>query len=133
MAFARSKVPLLVQRRRVYSLLSDWYGQERADSEIAAHTGTPRPLGDILQEISGEVLNGDAADFAKIDAVWEEIAGKTVARFARPLGCRDKVLTLGVRHSAMVTELRPSLDLLKEKINLELGENFCRDIRLTAD
>ncbi|MCQ2378127.1 MAG: DUF721 domain-containing protein [Victivallaceae bacterium] len=132
MSFPRNKIPLLKKRRGIYSLLRAWYGAERADSEIAAHTERVRPLGDILQEVSGDILNADAADFTKLEAVWDAIAGKTVARLARPLECREKVVTLGVRHSALVTELRPSLDLLKERINQELGENFCRDIRLTV-
>ncbi len=132
MAFARSKIPALKKRRDVYRLLADWYGEERAESEIAAHTMKPRALGDVLQEISSEILSPDAADFAKLENKWSAIAGKTVAKLTKVVSCVDHVVTLGVRHSALVTELRPSLDLLKNQINQMLGEDFCREIRLTV-
>ncbi len=132
MAFARSKVRQLKRRRTTFRLLADWYGEERAETEIAAHTSQPRALGDILHDISDEILSVDAADFTKLETEWATIAGKTVARLAKVVGCHDHVVVLGVRHSAMVTELRPSLDLLKGKINRVLGENFCRELKLTV-
>lgn len=132
MAFARSKIPALKKRREIYQLLADWYGEERAQSEVAAHTSKPRALGEVLKEVSSELLSSDAADFAKLEMQWEAVAGKTVAKLTKVIGCTDHVVVLGVRHSAMVTELRPSLDLLKNRINQMLGKDFCREVRLTV-
>ncbi len=132
MAFSRSKIPALKKRRDTYQLLADWYGEERAQSEIAAHTSKPRALCDVLKEISSELLSPDAADFAKLETQWEAVAGKTVAKLTKVVSCVDHVVILGVRHSAMVTELRPSLDLLKNRINQVFGADFCREVRLTV-
>ncbi|MCQ2352746.1 MAG: DUF721 domain-containing protein [Victivallaceae bacterium] len=132
MAFSRSKIPALKKRRDTYRLLADWYGEERAETEIAAHTSKPRVLGEVLKEVSSELLSPDAADFAKLETQWEAVAGKTVAKLTKVVGCVDHVVILGVRHSAMVTELRPSLDLLKNRINQVLGKDFCREVRLTV-
>ena len=116
------------------SLLADWYGREFAETEIAATGHSPQPvkLETVLDGVLEEFSGADTGNFLKVEKAWQNIAGAQLARFASPDGFRDGVLTLAVRHSALIAELTPSLDLIRDKVNRVLGQDFCSEVRLVA-
>ena len=114
-----------------YLLLKNWYGKERAKVEMAAHSPQPVSVGEVMTELCAGLSDPEIARFIEIESSWEKIVGQgPAAAFAHPAGLNDGVLTLAVRHSALLRELAPSLDLLRSRINARFGETVCREILL---
>ena len=119
-------------RKRRFGLLAQWYGEERAAREIALHTAQPESIGTLLNDILGKIRRPENGTLIKLRSNWGKFSGSSFARFTQPESLQNGVLTLKVRHSALLLELQPSLDLLRENINRELGETLCKEIRLTV-
>ncbi len=111
-------------------LLGDWYGKERGAVELSRHTDQPTPLGELVEQISATLIPPETGLFNQLQSRWSELGGKIFARFTEPLSLRDGVLHLGVRHSALIQELAPSLGALRAHLNSALKKDFCREIRL---
>ena len=123
----------LTGKRRVrYSMLAGWYGSERADVEISAHTCQPKEIGALLDEELKKILRPENGILLKLRGEWGKVVGSMFARFTEAESLKDGVLTLKVRHSALVAELRPSCDLIVKRVNETVGENTCREVRLRA-
>ena len=117
-------------RRRRYSMLAAWYGKERAAGEIAAHTAQPEKFDSLLDRVLEEISGRDKEMLVRLRRDWPRIIGGTFSRFCEPAVLREGVLTLKVRHSALLVELKPSCDLIRQKVNSVIGEEVCREIRL---
>ncbi len=114
-----------------YLLLKNWYGKERAKVEMAAHSPQPVSVGEVVDELCGELAAPEAGYYIELETHWKEkIAAGPAATLAHPAGLDRGVLSLEVRHSALIRELAPSLDLLKKRINAYFGQEVCREIRL---
>ena len=105
---AESRKEQFRQRRTLLPLFRSWYGRERGTLELSAHSAGPVSAAEVMKEI---------------------IPGK-LAACARPARCREGVLFLEVRHSALVRELTPSLDLFLARIAAAVGSDEIREIRL---
>ena len=119
------------KRRTRYGLLASWYGDERAQVEIAAHTAHPEAIGKLIDTVllEPESRNKSSA-VAALKSKWSSIVG-AFAAFTAPKQLRDGVLTIEVRHSALIVELSPSKDIFLKSINKVSGE-ICRDIIFTV-
>ncbi len=118
-------------RRNRYQMLASWYGKDFADTEIAAHTAQPRNIDAVLDDILSKIRRKDNGSLLQIKSRWEELVGGGLARFAEPASLKEGVLTLHVRHSALIMELQPTLDLIRKRIDEKIGADICKDIRLT--
>lgn len=133
-AAARSKYrgSELRKRRRRFDLLASWYGPERAEREMSAHTMQPRSIGSLVESVLVGVRRPENGLLIGIRSRWPEIMGGQFARFTEPVALRNGVMTLKVRHSALLQELRESLDLIRERVNARMGREVCSAIRLTV-
>ena len=86
----------------------------------------------MLDGVLEQFSSADTGVYLKLEKEWQRIAGAQLARFASPESFRDGVLTLSVRHSALIAELTPSLDLIRDKVNQALGQDLCTGVRLAA-
>jgi predicted nucleic acid-binding Zn ribbon protein len=116
---------------KMYSLLSDWYGRERAKNEITAYTPKTELAGDVAGEILRKTVSPDLFRTIKITEEWENIAGAQIAKIASPLSIKRKILTIQVKHSVWLRELScgPAKAMLIKKVNKLLGEGKCKDIK----
>lgn len=117
-------------RRRRYQMLKMWYGDERAVVEISAHTAQPKKIDLLLDDVLGRIRRPENGIIIRMKGQWSSIIGSMFSRFCEPESLRDGVLTLKVKHSALLVELKPSSDLICKKINTVFGENVCREVRL---
>ena len=117
-------------RKRRYLMLAQWYGESAAEYEIAAHTCQPRRIDSLLCDILEKINRPENGVLIRLRSEWESIIGSTFARFCEPVTFRNNVPTLKVRHSALLVELKPSCDLIRDKVNLVIGKNICSEIRL---
>lgn len=114
-----------------YLLLKNWYGKERAKVEMAAHSPQPVAAAELMENLCADLASPEIGHFVELQAHWKEIIGAGPAvTLAVPAGLTDGVLHLEVRHSALVRELAPSLDLLLSRINAYFNAEVCREIRL---
>ena len=117
-------------RRRRYAMLEMWYGRERAELEISAHTCQPQKLDVLLDGVLGQIRHRENGIIISLNGQWEKIVGSMFARFTEPESLKDGILSLKVKHSALLVELRPSCDLIRKRINEVCKEDVCREIRL---
>ncbi|MBE6388609.1 MAG: DUF721 domain-containing protein [Lentisphaerae bacterium] len=117
-------------RKRRYRMLAEWYGEEAAEYEIAAHTCQPRKIDDLLCNILEKIKRPENGILVRLRSEWESVIGSTFARFCEPVSLRDNILTLKVRHSILLVELKPSCDIIRDKVNQVIGKDVCTEIRL---
>lgn len=114
----------------VRSILSEWYGRERARVESAAYASRPVNVGDLADKFLEKAVSPEVLDGIQLRASWPEIAGKQIAAISEPINLRNGVAEVGVFHNAWLRELNgPIKRQLIAKINQTLGEERCRDIR----
>ena len=118
------------KRRSLMPLLRDWFGKERASIEMTAYTPGPVNAADVMRELCENLIDEDVSLFITLDTRWKEIIPGKLAACAKPARFADGVLYLEVRHSALVRELTPSLDLFLARIAKAVGEGKVREIRL---
>ncbi|MBR7106960.1 MAG: DUF721 domain-containing protein [Lentisphaeria bacterium] len=120
------------KRRTRYDLLASWYGDERAQVEIAAHTAQPENIGKLIDSVLLEPsCRNKSSVVAALKSQWNTIVG-SFAAFTAPRQYRDGVLTIEVRHSALIAELAPSKDIFMQSINKVVSGEICRDIIFTV-
>lgn len=117
-------------RKERLSLLSDWYGGDFAATEIAAHISTPRTLGNGIRAVMSQLETPEARALRSLRERWPEVAGAWISRVTLPAEWQDGVLVLEVRHNALLRELRPSLELLREAVDRRF-DCPCREVRLS--
>ena len=118
------------KRRKLMPLLRDWYGRERAAVEMTAYTAQAVNVADVMRELCEKLIDEDVGLFITLNTKWKEIIPGKLASYASPARFVDGVLYLEVRHSALVRELTPSLDLFLARIAKAVGEGKVREIRL---
>ena len=118
------------RRRKVLPLLNSWYGRERAAVEFSAYTQEAVNIADVVSEVCRNLADREVREFIRISTRWNEIIPGKLAACAQPARLQEGVLSLEVRHSALIRELAPSLDLFLARIAAAVGEGICKEIRL---
>jgi len=118
------------KRRNLMPLLRSWYGDRRAAVEMTAYTAQAVNAADVMRELCEKLIDEDVGLFITLNTKWKEIIPGKLAAYASPARVADGVLYLEVRHSALVRELTPSLDLFLARIAKAVGEGKVREIRL---
>lgn len=116
-------------RKERLSLLSDWYGSDFAATEIAGHISQPHTLRTGVRAVMAKLETPEARALRALRMRWPEVAGAWISRVTVPAEWRDGVLVLEVRHSALLRELKPSLELLREAI-VRSSDCPCAEVRL---
>ena len=117
-------------RKRRLALLTDWYGDNFAATEIAAHISHPHPLQAGVRAVMARLETPEERSLRTLRECWPEVAGAWISRMTVPAEWRDGVLFLEVRHSALLRELKPSLEILREAVARRF-ECPCTEVRLS--
>lgn len=115
-----------------FGLLRDWYGEEAARTEIAAHTQQSELLADALDRVMSSLEKQEISDYVKLTQNWSGFCGEALAKYLTPEGMIDGVLTVTVPHSGLLSMISPSIELIQSKINDTFGQDFCKEIRLIS-
>ena len=92
----------------------------------------PRPLSGVMQDsLAGSGL-AERLREAEIWRVWPEVVGSTLAGRAQPLRIINGTLTVAVSSAPWIQELRFMTAMMKEKLNLRLGDEVVKEIVLKA-
>jgi hypothetical protein len=121
------------RRRELLPLLNNWYGKARGILELSSsYTQEAVCIGEIMQELCENLRDKDVTTFIEINTRWQEIFPGKLSGCVKPSCFKDGVLYLEVRHSALVSELAPSLDLFLSRIATAIGEGKCKEIKLAS-
>ena len=115
-----------------FGLLSDWYGEETARTEMAAHTDQGEMLADALNRLIKDFGKEDVSGYVRLTQNWQDYCGEALFKYLTPEGLKDGILTLTVPHSGLLSLITPSIELIHNKIREDFGDDFCREIRLIS-
>ena len=113
-----------------FGLLKDWYGEDRARTEIAAHTDQGEMLSDALDRLIQDLGKQDVSGYVLLTQNWQDYCGEALVNYLTPNGLKDGILTLTVPHSGLLSIVQPSIELILAKIQEKFGADFCHEIRL---
>jgi predicted nucleic acid-binding Zn ribbon protein len=85
-------------------------------------------LSEAMQEfLKKSRLKGNMQAF-QIQEVWEEIMGKTVARYTDKIQVIDKKLIIETSIGALKQELLYQKDKIRERVNEKMGDNTIAEV-----
>lgn len=131
MSIAPFNLRLARKHRERFKLLREWYGDDFAAVEVAGHVSHPVTLRRSIESLMSGLGSPELLALQQLRTQWPEIAGCDFSRFALPCAWKDGVLTLEVRHSALLRELTPSLELVREAVTKRFPDVPCSKIALT--
>ena len=87
----------------------------------------PRPIARALEGLAATLA--PATTLARVQEVWEEVAGTPVAAAAHPTAEREGVLTVVCNAAVWAQELDLMGEELVERLNARLGGESLRELR----
>jgi predicted nucleic acid-binding Zn ribbon protein len=90
----------------------------------------PRLLSGALDSLTAALA--PATTLARVQGVWERVAGTAIAAEARPSAERGGVLTVTCAAAVWAQELDLMADELIERLNAALGEDAITQLRCRA-
>jgi predicted nucleic acid-binding Zn ribbon protein len=87
----------------------------------------PRPISSALEGLTATLA--PATTLARVQGIWEQVAGSAVAQAARPSGAHDGVLTVTCNAAVWAQELDLMASVLVPRLNEALGETAIRALR----
>ena len=87
----------------------------------------PRPLARALEGFTATLA--PPTTLARVQGLWTEVLGETLAEECRPLSERDGVVTVGCRSSVWAQELAMMETELVERLNAALGGAAVAELR----
>ncbi len=120
--------------RRDYNyewMLRDWYGRDRAQSEIAAKQARPKPISDALDNALKTILPPSKLAITRIRGRWIDIAGKVNAKHCIPSFIREGILHIEISHPAfrMAIDTPKMRELFLSRIHNEFGNEICSGLK----
>ncbi|MBL7814273.1 MAG: DUF721 domain-containing protein [Saprospiraceae bacterium] len=86
------------------------------------------PLADVLQQMVRAFKLGDNLNKTKIENLWEEKMGRTIATYTRELRVRDKILYVRIESASLRSELHMGREKIRQMLNNEIGEEFLKEV-----
>ena len=85
-------------------------------------------LGAAIQSVLTELNLRHGVYEAKIEAMWEDLMGKTIAKHTSNISLKGDRLYLTVDSAALRNELFYSRVKIKDLVNKELGKEIVKDV-----
>ena len=85
-------------------------------------------LKDALQRLSNDKQFKTKLKQAKINSLWPELMGQTIAGYTTRIVVRKQILYLTITSSSLKQELTYGKDKIKNLLNEELGEEYLKDV-----
>lgn len=87
----------------------------------------PRPLSAALANMARGLA--PASTLARVQEVWEQVAGPAVAAAATPMGERDGIVTVGCQDAVWAQELSLMAPSVIPRLNAALGDGAITELR----
>ncbi len=86
------------------------------------------PLADVLKQMVKVMKLGDNLNKTKIESLWEEKMGRTIATYTREIRLRDKVLYVTIESASLRSQLHFGREKIRQLFNNEIGEDFLKEV-----
>jgi predicted nucleic acid-binding Zn ribbon protein len=90
--------------------------------------GQPERAGNILDRLTVKMGIASRLESEKAVVLWGEAVGKNIARRAKAVSVRNRILFVMVQNSAWLQELALLKEGIIEKLNLLVGKEVIKDI-----
>ena len=87
-----------------------------------------QPLKDAIQELLDSYHLREKVNEVKLVYKWEDLFGKTIAKYTEKMFVRNKKLYITISSSSLRQELMYSKDKIAERINEAIEADFIRDV-----
>jgi len=88
----------------------------------------PERAGKILDRLATKMGIASRLESEKAVVLWEEAVGKNIARRAKAVSIRNRILFVVVQNSAWLQELSLLKEGIIEKVNSLVGKEVVKDI-----
>lgn len=92
-----------------------------------------QPIGNILDEVVGQLNIGNRLKVSSIFNHWTEIVGEQIGKKSKPQSLRGNTLQISVTSSTWANELNLMSRTLIDKINKYVGAEVVEKIRFKND
>ena len=118
------------KRRKKYNtleaILKDWYGDDFGGHEVAAYLPDLVHIKEELDIVLNGALGPQEYKLLDLKKNWENLVGGQVAKVSEPVSIKNKVLTIEVKNSIWLMELKNfHKPLVEEKVKSFCGNDFC--------
>ena len=120
-------------RKKMDSILREWYGEDGSDSELMKYLPSSQPVGDVLQRVMRKKLPHGIADFRTLSDRWQDIAGGVAARHTTPISLSNRTLFIEVEHPAYLASVRTKAvqEAILARIAALIGADKCTALTFT--
>ena len=85
-------------------------------------------LGDVLKQLVVVMKLKNNLTKVKIESLWEEKMGKTIAGYTTALAVREKVLYVTIESASLRSELHYGREKIKNILNEAIGEVYLKEV-----
>ena len=85
-------------------------------------------IGDVLKQLVVVMKLKNNLTKVKIESLWAEKMGKTIAGYTRDLSVREKVLYVTIESASLRSELHYGRDKIKIILNEAIGEDYLKEV-----
>jgi len=115
--------------RKIQSLLDEWYGRERANTEITVHQPHAVHISQPLEKLIQDAFNPKELILLNLKKNWPTLMGHPVGTAATPVKIENNTLVVEVPRSAWLMEIkRYHHKTIKAKVDQFCGMDFCKNI-----
>ena len=101
-------------------------------SQVKRVTGTPQPLGEVLDSVMRHRHWNERMRSAHVFANWADVVGDDVARNCSPVRLVGGVLVVAASSPSWATQLRYLAPRLRLAVNTALGEPMVERVEVTV-
>jgi predicted nucleic acid-binding Zn ribbon protein len=87
-----------------------------------------QPLSEVLQQMVHVFRLKPNLYKTKIENLWAERMGKTIATYTRDIKIKDNVLFVTIESASLRNELHFGREKIRSIFNEELGEDFLKEV-----
>ena len=85
-------------------------------------------MGDAMKQFLESSRIKGSIQALQVEEVWEEIMGKTIARYTDSIKIIDKTLFISTTVAPLKQELIFQKEKIKSRVNEALGQNIIKDV-----
>jgi predicted nucleic acid-binding Zn ribbon protein len=86
------------------------------------------PIGDILKQMVRAFKLDQNLNKTKIENLWEQQMGKTIATYTREIIVKDHKLFVKIESASLRSELHFGREKILRMMNDALGENYLKEV-----
>ena len=115
--------------KKIESLLKEWYGDEAGERELASYLPKPVHIKDTLDAVLSNAVGPREYKLIDLKKNWNMLMGEDVGNNSEPVSIKNKILTIEVKNSIWLMQLKNFYkSMVEKKVKSFCGNDFCNRI-----